>query len=277
MIFLSMIKMTFKEVFGNIPLIWTVARYTNKASFGRHYFGMIWEFLNPLIQIAIWGFVFGAIRNRQPVFVGENPVPFIPWMLVGMTIWLFMNRATTGGALSVQKQIKLVSKMQFPVSILPAMDMASKLTSYFFLLGITVVILFMNGIFPTIHWLGFFYYFVSMLIFIYFFALLNSTITMLFRDYHNLLKPMMRLFFFFSGPLWRMQEMSAIPRWFIRLMDLTPFSYIITGLRHSFFGSGIFRENWLITTASFWLIVLLLALVGSHYHYKYKARFIDLA
>lgn len=274
---MSSVKTILKEIFSNLQLIWTVARYNNKAAFQGHYLGVVWEFLNPLIQIAIWGFVFGAIRNRRDVYLGDNPIPFIPWMLVGMTIWLFMNRATTSGSTSVQRQIKLVSKMQFPVSVLPAMDMASKLTSYFFLLGITVAIILLNGIWPTIHWLGFIYYFIAMLVFIYFFALLNSTITLLFRDYQNILKPLMRLMYFFSGPIWRMQEMAAIPRWFTRLMDLTPFSYIITGLRQAFFGNGFFKEDWLITTASFWLIVALLALLGSHYHLKLKSRFTDLA
>jgi len=273
----SNIKIILKELFSNLQLIWTVARYNNKASFQGHYFGVVWEFLNPLIQIAIWGFVFGAIRNRSDVNVGTNAIPFIPWMLVGMTVWLFMNRATTSGALSVQRQIKLVAKMQFPVSILPAMDIAAKLTSYLFLLLITVIIILLNGIMPTLHWLSFFYYFVAMLIFIYFFALLNSTITLLFRDYHNILKPVMRLFFFFSGPIWRMQEMSVIPNWFVRLMDLTPFSYIITGLRQSFFGEGFARNGWGIATLSFWLIVTLIALVGSHMHLKLKSKFVDLA
>lgn len=265
------------EVFGNLQLIWTVARYNNKASFQGHYFGMIWEVLNPLIQIAIWGFVFGAIRNRSAVRVGEELVSFLPWMLIGMTAWMFMNNATVGGSLSVQKKIGLVSKMQFPMSILPAIDIASKLTTYFFLLVISLVILLTSGYFPTIHWLEFIYYFLAMLVFLYFFALLNSTITILFRDYHNILKPVMRLFFFFSGPIWRMQEMQAIPSWFVRLMDLTPFSYIITGLRHAIFGYGLFRDNFGITSASFWLIVLLLALVSSHLHLKFRPRFIDLA
>jgi len=271
------IRTVINEIFANLQLIWTVARYNNKATFQGHYFGLVWEILNPLIQIAIWGFVFGAIRNRSAVWVGEYQVSFIPWMLIGMTAWMFMNNTTISGSLSVQKKIGLVSKMQFPMSILPAIDIASKLTTYFVLLLISLIILLTSGYFPTIHWLEFIYYFGAMLIFIYFFALLNSTITILFRDYHNLLKPIMRLFFFFSGPIWRMQEMSAIPRWFVRLMDLTPFSYIITGLRHAMFGDGLLRDNFGITTLSFWLIVLLLAITSSHLHLKFRPRFIDLA
>ena len=273
------VKTILKEVFSNLQLIWIVARYNNKASFQGHYLGLVWEYLNPLIQIAIWGFVFGAIRNRAGVEVGDgNVIPFIPWMIVGMTAWMFMNRATMSGALSVQSKIRLVSKLQFPTSILPAMTIAEKISSYFFLVLCAVIIVLSSGIMPTIYWLKFGYYFLAMLVFLYFLALLNSTITILFRDFHNLLKPIMRLLFFFSGPIWRIHEMTGtLPAWFIRFMDLTPFSYIITGLRHCFFGYGFFREGWLITTAAFWLIVLLIAIIGSHLHLKLRSKFIDLA
>jgi len=275
----SKVKTILKELINNLQLIWTVARYNNKASFQGHYLGLIWEYLNPLIQIAIWGFVFGAIRNRAGVEVGAgNTIPFIPWMLVGMTAWMFMNRVTMSGATSVQRKIKLVAKMQFPTSILPAMTIAEKLYSYFFLVLCAIVIILSSGIMPTIYWLKFTYYFFAMLVFLYFLALLNSTITILFRDYDNFLKPIMRLFFFFSGPIWRIHEMTeTLPIWFIRFMDLTPFSYIITGLRHAFFGYGFYREGWLLTTTAFWLIVLLIAIIGSHLHLKLRSKFIDLA
>lgn len=275
---MNSIKIVFYEIFSNLRLIWTIARYNQKASFQGHHLGLVWEYLNPLIQIGIWGLVFGVIRNRSGVEVTQGSViPFIPWMLVGMTAWLFMNSSTISGSKSVQSKIKLVSKMRFPMSILPAMDIAEKLSTYLVLLGFTIIILLYNGITPTIYWFEFAYYFTAMLIFIYFFALLNSTLTILVRDYHNILKPIMRLFFFFSGPIWRMHEMRGIPDWFLRLMDLTPFSYIITGLRHSFFGYGSIREGWFLPTIAFWLIVALLAIIGTHLHLKLRTKFIDLA
>jgi len=269
-----------KELFDNIQLTWAIARYNNRSSFQGHKFGVVWEFLNPLIQIALWGFVFGVLRGRGTVNVNGNSIPFLPWMLVGMTIWLFMNRAVIGGASSVKKRIKLVSKMQLPSSIIPAISIASKLTSYLILLLFVFVVLFVFGFAPTIYWLGFFYYFIAMLIFIYFFSLLNSTIAMVFPDYLNLLKPIMRLFFFFSGAIWRLQEMvqqNSLPAWFVRLMDLTPFSYIINGLRNAFLGNVFFHEDWIMTSAAFWLIVLLISIIGTHLHLKLRAKFIDLA
>jgi len=76
-----------------------------------------------------------------------------------------------------------------------------------------------------------------------------------------------------SGPIWNVRE--VMPAWFSRMMDLTPFSYVITGMRQSFFGDGLFGEYWIIRTVSFWLIVLLLAVAGTHSHLKFRNKLIN--
>jgi len=274
------IRKILKEVMTHLALIWTVARYNNKATFQGHYFGIAWEIINPLIQISLYFFVFGAIRDNNLVrieFAGNSiSIQFLPWMLVGMAAWMFMNRATLSASQSVQKKIGLVSKMQFPISILPAMDVAAKLVAYFITTLIVIAIIIIAFSFtPTIFWLQYFYYLIAMLIFVYFFALLNSTLTIMFRDYHQILKPIMQLFFWFSGVIWRVHEMRSIPNWLVRLMDLNPFSYILTGFRYTFFSQAFFWEHW-ETTVFFWLLILVLAIVSSHLHLKLRSKFIDL-
>jgi teichoic acid transport system permease protein len=83
----------------------------------------------------------------------------------------------------------------------------------------------------------------------------------------------MRFMMFFSGVIWRLDE--SFPRWFARLMDLNPFSYIITGFRYTFFGQALFWQHW-ETTIFFWLLILLIAIIASHLHLKLRAKFIDL-
>jgi len=271
-----------KEIFGNLTLIWTVARYNNKATFQGHYFGLAWEILNPMIQIALNWFVFSAIRNRTPLYFGRGDgveVPFLAWMLIGMSAWLLMNRATLTASKSVQSKIKLVSKMQFPISVLPAMDIAGKVTAYFITLGIVLIILLFNGVTPTIFWFQAIYYIIAMYIFIYFLGLLTSTITILFKDFQQILAPIVRLLFWFSGVVWNLQEMvrsGALPASVVRATDLNPFSYIITGFRNSFLSGYFFWEHW-ETTLFFWLLVLVIALIGSHLHLKLRNKFVDMA
>jgi teichoic acid transport system permease protein len=269
------IKTILKEVLGHLQLTWTVARYNNKAAFQGHYFGMAWEVLDPLIQIGIYYFMFGAMREMRGVKVGHIEVPFFSWMVIGMAAWMFMSRVTLIGSQSVQKKIGLVSKMQFPMSVLPAMTVASRITSYIVTTIATLIIILSAGFTPNIFWIQYIYYVLAMFVFLYFFSLLNSTLTIMFPDYIQVLRPVMRFMMFFSGVIWRLNEMP-FPNWFVQLMDLNPFSYIITGFRYTFFGQAFFWQHW-ETTAFFWLLVLLIAIVASHLHLKLRAKFIDLA
>jgi len=272
------VNIILKEILTNLRLIWTVARYNNKAIFQGHYLGLAWEIMTPMIQIGLYFFVFGSMRSNADVYLNFNEreiaVGFLPWMLVGMSAWLFMKSATLQGSKSIQKQIKLVSKMQFPISVIPAIAVAGKLTAYFITVSIVTMIIMLLGYMPTLYWLQYFYYLFAMFVFIYFFALLNSTLTIMVRDYQQILQPIMQLLFWFSGVVWRIQEM--VPARFVRVLNLNPFSYLLTGFRNTFFEVAFFWEHW-ETTAFFWLLVLLIALISSHLHLKLRDKFIDLA
>lgn len=268
------------EIKNHLYLIWVVARYENKATFKGHYFGLAWEILDPLIQVGIYFFVFGTMRGDQDIPVGFNNenfvyVQFLPWMLVGMSVWLFMNRVTLLGSKSIQKKITLVSKMKFPTSTIPAMTLSSRLTSYFVTIVIVIIIVWSTGFGPTLLWFQWFYYFLCMLVFTYFFALLNATLTMIFKDYHQMLAPFMRILFFFSDVIWDLTGVASLPNWVVRVSQLNPFVYIINGFRFTFFGQGTFWQQW-ETTLFFWLVVFFLAIVSSHLHLKYRSKFIDL-
>jgi len=278
---MNKIKVILNELLPNLSLVWSVARYENHAVFQGHTFGVAWEILDPLIQIAINFFVFGTLRGNSEVQVGLNDysytyVSFLAWMLVGQSAWLFMSRVTLLGSKSVSNKIKLVSKMKFPSSILPAMSISGKVTAYFVTLTAVLAIVILNGFSPTLYWLQAFYYIFAMFIFMYFFALLNSTLTMIFKDYHQILGPIVRILFFFSGVVWRIGEAGNFPRWFLSLLDLNPFAYIITGFRYTFFSQAYFWQHP-ETTIFFWGLMLCLAIYASYLHLKYRSKFFDLA
>ena len=260
-----------KELHFYLGYIWLLARQRKKHSFDQHRFGVVWEYLNPIIQLATWGFVFGVLRSRSDVNVSGVAVSFIPWLVVGMPAWQFMSGSIKKAGMSYSGSKFSFSKLDVPISILPGVHIASKLSSYLVLVGVSIVVVIFSGFRPNLIWFQFFYYLIAMLIFVYFASLLDSYILLKFRDYQNIMKPIWRMLFFFSGPIWRLEE--NFPRWFVRLMDLNPFSYIITGLRNTFFANGINRDGWMITTIAFWLIVILFAYVSTYLHFKLRKHY----
>lgn len=262
------LKIILKEQYRSVPLIIRLAIYETKSKYEQHYLGVLWQWLNPLIQVFAYWFVFGlGIRKGQPV--GEYD--FIVWMLGGMIAWFFISPTVLDGSNSVFKRINMVAKMNFPISSLPSVVIASNLFVHFVMVAIYIIVLLTKGVYPSLHWLQFPYYLVSMIVFMFALTLLNSTISVLIRDYQQMLQAVMRLLFFVTPLFWDPSHMSSTIQ---TVLKLNPFYYIVSGYRNSFL-NGVWFYQDLKYTIYFWLITLILLLAGSILHLKFRDKFVD--
>src|SRR5690625_4178101 len=125
------IKTVLKEQFEYRKLIYRMSLFELKGSHQAHYLGTLWQFIHPVIQILIYWLVFGiGLRGGQPV----DGVPFILWLLMGLIPWFFISPSLVQGSNSVFQKVNLVSKMNFPVSILPMIKLISNSFQFFILL-----------------------------------------------------------------------------------------------------------------------------------------------
>lgn len=184
---------------------------------------------NWYLLFSLWARVNG---NRK-----VDGVPFIIWMLIGITAWFYINSSVLGASNSIHRQVGMVAKMKFPVSILPSINIISNLSSYIPMVAIVIGSLLWAGVTPSVYWLQFIYYFIAMVIFLFAFGLLNATITVLIRDYHIFLQSVLRLLFYVSGPIWDINNRN-MPEWLIKLLRLNPFYYLIEGFRDAFLSRG---------------------------------------
>ncbi|MEK5382459.1 ABC transporter permease [Niallia sp. FSL W8-0635] len=262
------IKILLKEQYRSIPLIIRLAIYETRSKYEQHYLGVLWQWLNPLIQVFAYWFVFGfGIRKGQPV--GEYD--FIVWMLGGMIAWFFISPTVVEASNSVFKRINMVAKMNFPISSLPSVVIASNLIVHFVMVAIYIIVLLFNGVYPSLHWLQFLYYLVCMVAFMFALTLLNSTISVLIRDYQQLIQAFTRLLFFVTPLFWDPSHMSNTVQ---AILKLNPVYYIVSGYRNSFLNGTWFFED-LKYTIYFWLVTLVLLLAGSILHLKFRDKFVD--
>ena len=71
-----------------------------KISNHSNYLGMAWEILNPALQIMVYWLVFGlGIRSNAPI----HGIPFVFWLLVGISMWFFINQGVLEGTKSISK------------------------------------------------------------------------------------------------------------------------------------------------------------------------------
>ena len=253
----------------NIHRIISIARYEILAENRDSYLGFVWNILSPLIQIGTYWFVFGmGIRNGSPV----NGVPFIQWMLVGIIMWFFVSACLRKGTSAIHSKASVISKIKFPTSILVTTVVFSELFNHIIMVGLTFVILMLQGYRPSVENLQLLYYMFCAVSFCISFGLVFSVLNMMTRDVKKFVTSIMRMLFYVTPILWTMEN---LPGWIQFIMRCNPIYYLVEGYRVSLFASNGFSMS-LTTTIIFWIINISLFLIGSILTYRNRYRFIDL-
>ena len=64
-----------------------LAKYEMKTKNENSYLGALWEYINPLIQLLVYWFVFQNVMQRSSITMRDgSEVPFICWLLVGFVV-----------------------------------------------------------------------------------------------------------------------------------------------------------------------------------------------
>lgn len=263
-----------KEQVENFYLIRRLSLYELKMQNKNNYLGMAWEIINPTIQVMIYWFVFGTIRNRAPIEVSGEEIPFFTWLLAGFFLWIFFYQSVIQGSKSIYTRLRMLSKMNFPMSVIPNFVIFSKFYIHIIMVAITIIIFQFQGFFVNIYYLQFIYFIIASFCLIFSISLITSTLSTIIRDVHMLLNSTLRMMLYLSGVLWPITLLADFPL-IMNLMKLNPLFYLIEGYRASFFGTGwYFIEHWQYSLY-FWLLILVLFLFGSMLHVKFRRHFID--
>lgn len=263
-----------KEQISNFYLVRRLSLYEIKSANRNNYLGLSWELINPSIQLVIYWFVFSTIRNRAPIDVNGQEIPFFGWLLAAFFLWTFCSQSILEGSKSIYTRIRMLSKMNFPMSIIPSFVIFSKLYIHFILLALSIILLNIMGYPISIYYLQFVYYIFAAYCLMFSISLITSTLSTIVRDVHMILNSVLRMLFYLSGVLWPITLLSDFPL-LMKIMSLNPLYYLFEGYRATFFGvEWHFIAQW-EKTLLFWLIVLVLFLIGSWLHNRFRRHLID--
>ncbi|EOQ20889.1 teichoic acid ABC transporter permease [Bacillus cereus] len=260
--------MVLKEQINSFYLIKRLSIYQVKSTNNNNYLGLIWEVLNPLIQMSIYWFVFGfGIRGGQ----GIDGVPFVYWLSAGLVVWFFVQPAMLQASKSIYTRLNMVSKMSFPMSVIPSFVIMSNLYQHLILVGIVTILFLVTGQGISIHYIQLVYYIFATLMLIFSLSLITSTLATIVRDVQIIVQSIMRMLLYLTPILWTPEK---LPPAFQKIMQLNPFCYIVDGYRASLLGTGWFYED-LKYALCFWGFVLVMLLIGATLHVKLRKHFAD--
>ncbi len=270
------VMLVLREQVKHFYLIRRLSLYELKSNNNSNYLGMAWEIINPIIQIMIYWFVFGyGIRSRSDVDLASGEaVPYILWMVTGFILWTFFYQSTIQGSKSIYTRLRMLSKMNFPMSVIPTYVIFSQFYIHMIMVVITTLILLFNGYVVGLYTIQIIYFLFATIAFSYALGLITSTLSTIIRDVHMLLNASLRMLLYLSPVLWS-SDGSNLSRTIKLIMRYNPLYYLIEGYRASFFNQGWYFIDNVKGTISFWLITIVLLFIGANIHVKFRKHFID--
>ena len=223
--------------------------------------GWSWAVIKPCVTLFTYWVTFSfGLRAGGAV----NGYPFFLWLAIGIVPWFYMSEMLTQGTDSIRKYKYLVTKMKFPISIIPTFVSLSKLMINLLLLGVVIVLFWIMGYPPSIYYLQLpIFVFFSFLFFTLWaqFASLFSAIS---HDFSNLVKSFITPIFWLSGILWRTDTFDG-NIWITRFLNLNPVTFLTGGFRDSLIFDRWFWESpKKCLYFACWLLILTLLSVWAH-------------
>jgi lipopolysaccharide transport system permease protein len=213
-----------------------------KARYRGSLLGFFWSFVNPLLLLAIYSFVFSAIMPNKI----EGAQPFALFMFCGILPWTWFSASLTEAAGSLIAGGNLIKKVLFPAEVLPIVSVLANMVHFF--LGLPVLIVFLVAYrHPPDAWdlVWFPVAVVVQLIFTAALALLLAALTVHFRDIRDILANVLTLWFF-ATPIIYPWFQANVQR-FRLLFNINPFTHLAVSYQEILFFNGpIGHWRWLL-------------------------------
>ena len=200
--------------------------------------GWAWAVIKPMVTLFVFWFAFTiGLRAGKPI----AGYPYFLWLVAGMLPWFYMQELITGGAGCIRKYSHLVTKMKFPISIIPTYFNISHLYTHFILLAITIVLFMAFGYMPDIYYLQIPLYMFMMFAFFTVWSLLSGLLSAISKDFMNLVTAFSTAIFWMSGILY---DVDRIKHDWVRLvLKFNPVTVISSGYRKAFIYKVWFFED----------------------------------
>ncbi len=231
------------------------------------YLGILWAFIQPLITVLIFWFVFQVGFKAQPV----SDMPFILWLVAGMFPWFFFNDALSNATNAILENAYLVKKVVFKVAFLPIIKIISALLVHLFFIGVLYLLFLLYGYGFSLYWLQVFYYLFATIVLVLGIAYFTSSVVIFFRDMNHLVSMLLQFGFWLTPIFW---SIDMIPEKYQWLLKFNPMFYIVEGYRDSMIHQVWFWERPILTLY-FWTVALGMLWVGFSTFRRLKPHFAD--
>src|SRR6059036_53085 len=249
-------------MFGNLAnliryrgLIQSLVARELKARYRGSVLGFFWSFINPLLLLLVYSFVFTYVLENKAIGIQ----PYALFMFCGILPWTWFASSLTEAAGSLISGGNLIKKVLFPAEVLPIVNVLANMVHFF--LGLVILIIFL--IFykhPPDVWdlFRFPIAVVVQLVFTCALALLLAALAVHFRDIRDILANVLTLWFF-ATPIIYPWFQPNVQR-FRTLFNVNLFTHLAVSYQEILFFKGpIGHWRWLLVLGVYSIVQFLAA------------------
>lgn len=260
-----------RSLWRNRKLIRSMVRRDILARYRGSFGGALWTFLNPLLLMATYAFLFGVVL-KQRFGADASGIGYVLYFLAGMLPWLAFSEAVGRAPYVIVEHRNFVKKLVFPLETLPAnLVISGAVTEIFGLL------IFVAGLLAARHTIPLAVVWLPVLIvpqllltagLCWFLAALGIFV----RDLGAVIGFVLTLWFFLTPICYPEASWSSVPAEAVRILSANPMYILVRGYR------AIFLEGqapaWRDVTA-LWVASTAVAIFGHAWFHRLRKSFAD--
>ena len=247
------------EIYRNRRLVFSLAKNDFKTKYAGSYFGTVWAFIQPIVTICVYWFVFGlALRNGS-----DKGVPFVLWLIAGLIPWFFFQEGLTGGTNALLEYNYLVKKVVFNIRILPVVKVFSAVFVHCFFVVIVLVMYALQLV----------YYSFCIFMLILAVTYMTSAAVVFFRDLSQIINIALQVGVWVTPIMWDFNDLG-LGGILQKILKLNPLFYIVQGYRDSLINKVAIWDHPVLTLY-FWVFTLAVFIFGTRLFKKLQVHFAD--
>jgi ABC-type polysaccharide/polyol phosphate export permease len=215
----------FRNLYQYREFLKTNVKKEIRGKYKGSFLGVLWSFLNPLLQVAVYAIVFPQISKQSM----DN---YIVYLIIGIIPWTFFTTVMNQGIVTIRVNAGIIKKVYFPREILPISVAVSGLVNFFISCLIILSACIISGMSVTWHIV-----LVPIIALLFFFftlglVLMLSAINIYIKDIEYIVQFVINMLFYGTPILYTAEIFPERYRW---VLEINPLSHIINAFRDVFF------------------------------------------
>ncbi|MEU5537904.1 ABC transporter permease [Streptomyces sp. NPDC020362] len=260
-----------RQLWGRRHFVLAFSQAKLTAQYSQAKLGQLWQVATPLLNAAVYYFIFGVILHASR---GMSKDVYIPFLVTGVFVFTFTQSSVMSGVRAISGNLGLVRALHFPRASLPISFSLQQLQQLLFSMIVLFVVAIGFGSYPSASWLLIVPVLLLQFLFNTGLALIVARMGAKTPDLAQLMPFILRTWMYTSGVMFSINKMmEGRSELAVRLLQVNPAAIYMDLMRYALIdgyrASNLPPHVWAI--ALFWAVVVFVG--GFVYFWKAEERY----